>query len=89
MRAYIASQGPTKDILVDFWRMVWQLRVGKVVMLTNLVEDEKMKCMQYWPDAGSVYFDDYKVTILATEYFSAFIIRTLAVKKIDANGMTQ
>ncbi|WAR24508.1 PTPRU-like protein [Mya arenaria] len=41
MRAYIASQGPTKDILVDFWRMVWQLRVGKVVMLTNLLEDEK------------------------------------------------
>ncbi|WAR24613.1 PTPRM-like protein [Mya arenaria] len=81
MRAYIASQGPTKDILVDFWRMVWQLRVGKVVMLTNLEEDKKMKCMQYWPDADSVDFDDYKVTILGTEYYSAFIIRTLAVEK--------
>lgn len=32
------SVGPTKVMIRDFWRMVWQKRVCKIVMLTNLME---------------------------------------------------
>ncbi|WAR24620.1 PTPRU-like protein [Mya arenaria] len=58
-RAFIASQGPTNEILVDFWRMVWETKSGKIVMLTNLTEEkkaeaEKRKIYQFhftaWPD---------------------------------------
>ena len=34
--------GPTKDIINDFWRMIWQEDIGKIVMLTNLEEENKV-----------------------------------------------
>ncbi|WAR24842.1 PTPRK-like protein [Mya arenaria] len=83
-RAFIASQGPTDEILVDFWRMVWETKSGKIVMLTNLTEDQKMKCIQYWPDEGCAKYDDYKVTIRGKEYFSDFVIRKFTIKKAEA-----
>ncbi|XP_052776637.1 uncharacterized protein LOC128214286 isoform X2 [Mya arenaria] len=78
---YIAAQGPTKEILLDFWRMVWQLRIGKIIMLTKLKEDKKMKCVQYWPDEGSIEYDIFKITHRSTEPFSDFVIRKLALQK--------
>ncbi|XP_053387292.1 receptor-type tyrosine-protein phosphatase epsilon-like [Mercenaria mercenaria] len=41
IKAYIASIGPTYKYMEDmspFWRMVWQEKVGKIVMLTKLSE---------------------------------------------------
>ncbi|XP_052777592.1 uncharacterized protein LOC128214917 [Mya arenaria] len=78
---FVAAQGPTKEILVDFWRMVWQLRIGKIVMLTKLKEDKKIKCEQYWPDEGSIQYDKFKITHRRTELFSDFVIRKLALQK--------
>ncbi|XP_062584245.1 receptor-type tyrosine-protein phosphatase alpha-like [Saccostrea cucullata] len=50
MNAYIAAQGPKQNTLSDFWTLVWQENVRQIVMLTNLKEDNKVKCIQYWPD---------------------------------------
>ena len=35
--------GPTKEMINDFWRMIWQVDSGKIVMLANLTEDDKVK----------------------------------------------
>ena len=35
--------GPNIASVKDFWRMVWQYNCEKIVMLTNLVEGEKVK----------------------------------------------
>ncbi|KAH3855424.1 hypothetical protein DPMN_097991 [Dreissena polymorpha] len=52
---YIAALGPMSTQLGDlsaFWRMVWQQKVEKIVMVTNLVEKRTVKCEQYWPIAS-------------------------------------
>ncbi|XP_052066367.1 receptor-type tyrosine-protein phosphatase alpha-like [Mytilus californianus] len=51
-RCYIACQGPIKTTVGDHWKMIWQENIDQIVMLTNLVEGIKNKCVQYWPAGG-------------------------------------
>ncbi|WAR23642.1 PTPRK-like protein [Mya arenaria] len=78
-KAYIASQGPNKAMLADFWRMVWQEKVTKIVMLTNLVETCKKKCEQYWPSEGSQVYGEVTVESLDTAEYTDYIIRTFTI----------
>ena len=43
---YTVVSGPTKDMINDFWDMVWQQDCGKIVMLTNLKEENKVSCIR-------------------------------------------
>ena len=47
---FISSQGPRKETVEDMWRMLWQEKICTVVMLTKVVEGQKKKCEQYWPE---------------------------------------
>ena len=49
--------------MADLWRAVWDQRVRVIVMITNLVEQGKAKCEQYWPDQGSKQFGLLEVTM--------------------------
>ncbi|XP_060587159.1 receptor-type tyrosine-protein phosphatase epsilon-like [Ruditapes philippinarum] len=81
-KQYIASQGPTKEILLDFWRMIWQEESSRIVMLTNLIEEGKEKCEQYWPEEGTSHvFGNIIVRTEKIDNFSQFVKRTFQVKK--------
>ncbi|KAL4229662.1 hypothetical protein ACF0H5_010050 [Mactra antiquata] len=76
---YIASQGPTEELVNDFWRMIWQKRIRKIVNLTRLVEHNKVKCCQYWPDDGTSQYSNVKVECSSTDTYADFTIRNFII----------
>ena len=74
--------GPFKKTVVDFWNLVQQENVQTIVMLTNLVENNKNMCFQYWPDVkgNTVLYEDTEVTLLDEEILLHTVVRSLKVK---------
>ncbi|PVV00959.1 hypothetical protein BB560_004640, partial [Smittium megazygosporum] len=52
---YIVTQGPMKSTVSDFWLMVWEKKVGVIVMLGDLIENNQEKSYQYWPKSFSTW----------------------------------
>eukprot|EP00105_Crassostrea_gigas_P000907 XP_011412871.1 PREDICTED: receptor-type tyrosine-protein phosphatase C-like [Crassostrea gigas] len=75
---YIATQGPKQNTVNDFWFMVWQENVTQIVMLTNLMEGIKNKCVKYWPDLESS-MDCVMFTLITTDErrYAHYVIRRL------------
>ena len=73
-------QGPLPGTVSEFWRLVWEQRVGVVVMITNLVEQGKRKCEQYWPETGSLMLGLIEVTIVQESVQAHCTVRTLRLR---------
>nr|XP_022307738.1 uncharacterized protein LOC111113741 [Crassostrea virginica] len=84
--AYIATQGPTENSVNDFWRMVWQQNVSEIVMLTNLMEGEKIKCFQYWPDClKTELYDSVTIENVFEKQYAFYITRKFVVSHKQHN----
>ncbi|XP_052761974.1 tyrosine-protein phosphatase 12-like [Mya arenaria] len=69
----------------QFWRMVWQQKVERIAMVTNLVEGEKTKCEQYWPDHGQCkLYGDIKVMCKDEKVYADLIWRQFTFSKFTA-----
>ncbi|XP_052761652.1 receptor-type tyrosine-protein phosphatase kappa-like [Mya arenaria] len=79
--AYIASLGPMSKQMGDFamfWNMIWQQKVEKIVMVTNLMEEGKEKCEQYWPNIGiTINYSGVMVTCQSDNEYADFTRRLL------------
>uniref|UniRef100_A0A4W5KKQ7 protein-tyrosine-phosphatase n=1 Tax=Hucho hucho TaxID=62062 RepID=A0A4W5KKQ7_9TELE len=64
-RKYIATQGPLRNTLVDFWQMIWQYDVKVIIMACREIEMGKKKCERYW------------TTVKETTPFGPFIVSNL------------
>uniref|UniRef100_H3AN00 protein-tyrosine-phosphatase n=1 Tax=Latimeria chalumnae TaxID=7897 RepID=H3AN00_LATCH len=83
--SYIATQGPLSQTAADFWRMVWQENSSVIVMLTGLVEQEKVKCEQYWPEQMETY-QGITVRLCDVQQTPQVIVRTL---ELEARGSAE
>ncbi|KAG8518046.1 Receptor-type tyrosine-protein phosphatase V, partial [Galemys pyrenaicus] len=65
---FIATQGPLKKTLGDFWRLVWEQQVHIIVMLTVGMENGRVLCEHYWPaDPSPVTHGRITVHLLVEE----------------------
>ncbi|KAG1676193.1 Tyrosine-protein phosphatase Lar [Nymphon striatum] len=71
---------PKPNTASDFWRMVWQEKSLAIVMLTELNENNKPKCCQYWPN-DSKYYEDIQVMQIHKEEHAEFRIHTFLLRK--------
>ena len=86
--AYIASQSPFNDeTVLDFWRMIFQMNVSVIVMITNIVEDNIVKCTKYWPEEsqGKVTYGNFFLELIDTLEFASYVIRTLKFKPSNSS----
>merc|ERR1719422_2999000 len=51
-KKFLAASAPKPASFKQFWRMVVQEKVSVIVMITKLVENNKRKAHQYWPESG-------------------------------------
>lgn len=72
--------GPMKNTIEDFWHMIWQEQSPTIVMVTELVEENRNKCRQYWPDMGTELYGIYYVSLIDQKVFPAYIVRTFEVE---------
>ncbi|XP_034310566.2 receptor-type tyrosine-protein phosphatase epsilon isoform X1 [Magallana gigas] len=84
---YIAAQGPRTNTLADFWRMIWQENVRCIVMLTNLIENGKNKCTQYWPENDSPFeVGPCKMQLLEETTYAFYTLRKFTVLNTKTSG---
>lgn len=81
--------GPKDKTIVDFWRMIWEMQVVVIVMVTKCVEIGKRKCAQYWPesDTGSAKHGHYNIAVTNIQSCDGYDLRTLQLTfKVLANA---
>ncbi|XP_019855567.1 PREDICTED: receptor-type tyrosine-protein phosphatase S-like [Amphimedon queenslandica] len=83
---YIATQGPIPAAFPDFWRMIWEYNVPTIIMVTNLKEDDKIKCHQYWPSFGAANYGSFQVTLKEVETVADYAIRTFQLQSLHGQG---
>ncbi|XP_069704002.1 receptor-type tyrosine-protein phosphatase T-like isoform X1 [Periplaneta americana] len=77
---YIATQGPKRNTVSDFWRMIWQEHVQVISILTNVVENDEVKCEPYWPESGEeITYGSITIKNESSKVFADYTFRILSV----------
>ncbi|XP_064199485.1 tyrosine-protein phosphatase non-receptor type 12 isoform X3 [Anguilla rostrata] len=83
--AYIATQGPLPNTVIDFWRMNWEYHVAVIVMACREFEMGRKKCERYFPLFGDepLSFGPFRISCESEQARTDFFIRTLTVEYQD------
>ncbi|XP_052067317.1 receptor-type tyrosine-protein phosphatase alpha-like [Mytilus californianus] len=84
-KVYIAAQGPNRLTVRDFWRMIWQEKVGLVVMLANVYEDGKVKCEKYWPETKPLRYCEVLISLDDCKELSTYTVRHMTVGNVKTS----
>ncbi|XP_029968871.1 tyrosine-protein phosphatase non-receptor type 12 isoform X2 [Salarias fasciatus] len=90
--AYIATQGPLPNTVIDFWRMNWEYNVAVIVMACREFEMGRKKCERYFPltKEEPVTFGPFKISCESEQARTDYFIRTLMVQyENESRRLTQ
>ncbi|XP_053498289.1 tyrosine-protein phosphatase non-receptor type 12 isoform X3 [Ictalurus furcatus] len=90
--AYIATQGPLPNTVLDFWRMIWEYHVAVVVMACREFEMGRKKCERYYPQFGDepMSFGPFRISCESEQARTDYYIRSLTVEfDNDSRRITQ
>ena len=73
---------PQLNTVSDFWRMIWELNITTIVMLTNLIENNRVKCALYWPEDTKNY-GRIRVRKVEESRFCDYIVRKFSIQRIQ------
>lgn len=83
-REYILTQGPMSNTILDFWRMVWESNARNIVMITKLIEGDRVKCEKYFADRGEKYkIGDFLLAWSTTDVHPHFKLTTMTLGRVD------
>eukprot|EP00092_Neocalanus_flemingeri_P011524 GFUD01012419.1.p1 GENE.GFUD01012419.1~~GFUD01012419.1.p1 ORF type:complete len:975 (-),score=207.58 GFUD01012419.1:44-2638(-) len=86
---FIASQAPKPNTFAIFWQLVFEQKVHVIVMITDLVDGNKVKAHQYWPDMDSPTLQlegGMKVEYLSHSYPGTYYHRKMRIT--SQSGLT-
>jgi len=86
--SFISAQAPLKNTIDDFWTMCFDYDINTVIMLCNLEEKGKEKCVEYWEnekrdiiDSSASVFESNFIINYTTEQINDDIkIRNINIK---------
>nr|XP_046234708.1 tyrosine-protein phosphatase non-receptor type 12 isoform X2 [Scatophagus argus] len=80
--AYIATQGPLPNTVIDFWRMNWEYNVAVIVMACREFEMGRKKCERYFPVFGEkpMSFGPFIISCESEQARTDYVIRALVVE---------
>ncbi|XP_074481376.1 tyrosine-protein phosphatase non-receptor type 12 isoform X3 [Sebastes fasciatus] len=80
--AYIATQGPLQNTVIDFWRMNWEYNIAVIVMACREFEMGRKKCERYFPLLGEepMSFGPFRISCESEQARTDYFIRTLTVE---------
>ena len=81
---FIATQGPLINTVEDFFQMCRIFEVQLIVMLCEVIEDNKEKCLKYWDVKGLNKYEIGKrqeTTFIAND----ILLRKLTIRNIKKN----
>uniref|UniRef100_A0A4W4H074 Tyrosine-protein phosphatase non-receptor type 12 n=1 Tax=Electrophorus electricus TaxID=8005 RepID=A0A4W4H074_ELEEL len=80
-KAYIATQGPLPNTVIDFWRMNWEYNVV-VVMACREFEMGRKKCERYYPQFRDepMSFGPFRISCESEQNRPDYFIRSLTVE---------
>ncbi|XP_007430100.1 receptor-type tyrosine-protein phosphatase V-like [Python bivittatus] len=83
---FIATQGPLKKTLDDFWRLVWEQNICTIVMLTVGMENGRVLCEYYWPtDTSPVSSGEISIHLLAQNFADEWTTREFKLQHKGLN----
>jgi len=85
---FLATQAPRPGVITEFWCLVLEQQVKVIVMLTELIEGNKIKADQYWPEqVGDILQLDHGIEVeyLSCSNSSNYIHRRLRIGSVEVD----